>query len=414
MELSKYARIGKAPFIKAIGIQKNHKEVIYTESQELDYAASGCFACDNYKNIDFYEFMPEEIQKEAKNRCKNCPCAVYKTVVHETCKSVNEKNIFGNAKRLKSIALKLLLIYHFASPDEHGLVRGLSPRELAGMLDCTVRSVKNANSVLQEYGYIMCSSDGLSKKRIQVILTEYETYSLPADKGGRGYATFNYECLEKLIQITDLNQLRIFLRAALDIDTNRNPEKELTVTQDYDFLRRFLPNYCKPGIIRHALSSVSELFSVAFDGDEEHIHLKMNPLCHGRRNYDKNVAQNTSLIEDYISSLDKAMDCINQSILTKIRPDEADASFLAQEGILTKTLTKLDKSLFVPFHLSAKEYKDLGVLCTTYTFDAVKNCIGYVYENYNSQFKVTSIGALIRTILHDKNNRQESSLFQTA
>lgn len=104
MELSKYARIGKAPFIKAIGIQKNHKEVIYTESQELDYAASGCFACDNYKNIDFYEFMPEEVQKEAKNRCKNCPCAVYKTVVHETCKSVNEKNIFGNAKRLKSIA----------------------------------------------------------------------------------------------------------------------------------------------------------------------------------------------------------------------------------------------------------------------------------------------------------------------
>ena len=140
----------------------------------------------------------------------------------------------------------------------------------------------------------------------------------------------------------------------------------------------------------------------------------MNPLCHGRRNYDKNVAQNTSLIKDYISSLDKAMDCINQSILTKIRPDEADASFLAQEGILAKTLTKLDKSLFVPFHLSAKEYKDLGVLCTTYTFDAVKNCIGYVYENYNSQFKVTSIGALIRTILHDKNNRQESSLFQTA
>lgn len=411
LELSKYARIGKAPFIKAIGVQKNYKEVIYTESQELDYAASGCFECDNYKNVDFYEFMPEEVQKETDNRCQNCPYAVYKTVVHETYKNINEKNIFGNAKRLKSIALKLLLIYHFASPDEHGLVRDLSPKELAGMLHCTVRSIKNANSVLQEYGYIMYSPNGLSKKRIQVILTEYETYSLPADKGGRGYATFNFECLQKLLQITDLNQLRIFLRAALDIDTNRNPEKELTLTQDYDFLRRFLPNYCKPGIIRHALSSVSELFSVAFDGDDEHIHLKMNPLCHGRRNYDKNVTQNASLIENYISRLDKAMDCINQNILTKNTFDDADISFLTQEGIQTRTLTRLNKPLFVPFHLSAKDYKDLGILCTTYTFDAVKNCISYVYENYNSQFKITSIGALIRTILRDKCNQQ--ALFQT-
>ena len=50
LELSKYARIGKAPFIKAIGIQKNHKEVIYTESQELDYAASGCSGSTDREN----------------------------------------------------------------------------------------------------------------------------------------------------------------------------------------------------------------------------------------------------------------------------------------------------------------------------------------------------------------------------
>ena len=152
-------------------------------------------------------------------------------------------------------------------------------------------------------------------------------------------------------------------------------------------------------------------FSVSFDGDDEHIHLKMNPLCHGRRNYDKNVTQNASLIENYMSGLDKAMDCINQNILTKNAFDDADVSFLNQEGIQTRTLTKLNKPLFVPFHLSPKDYKDLGILCTTYTFEAVKNCISYVYENYNSQFKITSIGALIRTILRNKSNQH--ALFQT-
>ena len=73
MELSKYARIGKAPFIKAIGVQKNYNEVIYTESQELDYAASGCFECDNYKNVDFYEFMPEEVQKKLITDARTVP-----------------------------------------------------------------------------------------------------------------------------------------------------------------------------------------------------------------------------------------------------------------------------------------------------------------------------------------------------
>lgn len=415
MELSKYARIGKAPFIKAIGVQKNHKEVIYTESQELDYAASGCFECDNYKNVQFYDFMPDEVRHETDNRCKNCPYAVYRTVTHETLRNINEKNIFGNKKRLKAIALKLLLIYHFASPDEHGLVRDISAAELADMLNCTVRSIKNANSVLQKYGYIMCSSDGFSKKRIQIILTEYDTYSLPADKGGRGYATFNYECLQNLLQITDLNQLRIFLRAALDIDTNRNPDKELILTQDYTFLRRFLPNYCKPGVIRKALSSISELFSVAFDEDEDHIHLKMNPDCHGRRNYEGNVSQNTALIEDYITQLDKVMGSVNSNILGQKPVKDADVSFLSQEGIETKFQTKRNKALFVPFRLTSNDYKDLGVLCTTYSYDAVKECIGYVYENYNSQFKVTSIGALIRTILKENINRKQvSSLFEIA
>lgn len=62
MRFSNYARIGKSPLIKAIGIQKNHIDTYYTESQELDRAASGCFSCPNYKNIEFLEYLPQETQ----------------------------------------------------------------------------------------------------------------------------------------------------------------------------------------------------------------------------------------------------------------------------------------------------------------------------------------------------------------
>lgn len=408
LNLSKYARIGKAPFIKAIGVQKNHKEKVYTETQELDCAASGCFACENYKNIEFYEYMPEEIQSCAKKCCENCPHAVYKTVIHESDKYINESNIFGNKPRIKAIALKLLLVYHFLSPDDQGIVSGISPQELAEYLGCTVRSIKNANNVLQKYGYIMYSQDGTHKSRFQVILTEYPSYALPANQGGRGYATFNQECLQELLRIKDLNQLRILLRAALDADTNRNPDKELIISQDYDFLRRFLPDYCKPGIIRRALSSVTALFSVVFE--DEHIFLKMDPAFHGRRMFDSNNQNYTSQIKDYFDQLDGAMKRVNQQIIHNETPDNKDIALLTHEGICSKYKSPSCKELYVSFDLGKNDFKDLGILCTTFSFEDVKGCISYIYENYQIDFKIECIGALTRTLLKEKQQNQAASL----
>lgn len=408
LKLSKYGRIGKAPLIRAIGIQKNHKEVIYTETQELDRIASGCFSCPNYNNIDFLEYLPEEVQKVAINCCEHCPHAVYKTVTHESYKYINEKNMFGSSPRLKSIALKLLLIYHFSYPDDNGFVKGISPKELAEMLGCTVRSIKNANNTLQKYGYIMYCSDAFNKNRIQVMLPEYKTYCLTADQGGRGYATFNLDCLQELLKIKSLNQLRIFLRMALEIDTNRNTANELIISKDYGFFRRFLPQYCKPGVIRDALDHESNIFSIGYDGDE--IYLKMNPTYHGRRNYEENNEKHTSMIENYVTKLDEVMKRVNQKVINqeKISPD--DIKFLTDEGISKRLITPNKKEFFVSFNLQPDDFKDLGLLCTTYSFEKVKECIRYIYNNYGTRFKIESIGALTRTVLKEKMGLPDMSL----
>lgn len=400
LNLSKYGRIGKAPLIKAIGVQKNHKEIIYTETQELDRVASGCYACDNYNNIEFFEYMPREIQDAAKTCCANCPYAVYKTVVHETERYINEKNMYGNQPRLKAIALKLLLIYHFSYPDENGLVSGLSARELASYIGCSTRSIHNANDALMEYGYILHCKDGCSKRKFQVFLKEYKSYSLPADQGGRGYATFNRKCLDELVRITDLNQLRILLRAALDIDTNRDPQRELILFQDFDSLRRFLPGYCKPGIIRRALSSITNLFSISFD--EEQIQLKMDPAFHGRRIFEAENNEHTSQIKTYIESLDKAMNQLNLNSIHQEAENQEALSFLTENGITSKFFeSSLGREIFHNFHLGQEDYKDLGLLCTTYSFEQVKSYISYVYEKYHVQSKIQRIGALIRSLLKD-------------
>ena len=75
LNLSNFARVGKGPALKAIGLQKNYKEY-YTEYQQLDEAASGCFACPHFKYKSFLEYMPQEIQENISRQCSNCPKAV--------------------------------------------------------------------------------------------------------------------------------------------------------------------------------------------------------------------------------------------------------------------------------------------------------------------------------------------------
>ena len=57
MKITPYARVGRSPLIKAVGLQKNFKEIYYTKTLELDRYASGCFSCPNYKNVEFCQMM---------------------------------------------------------------------------------------------------------------------------------------------------------------------------------------------------------------------------------------------------------------------------------------------------------------------------------------------------------------------
>lgn len=405
MKISAYARVGKAPLIKAVGLQKNHKEIYYTETLELDRYKSGCFSCPNYKNVEFAEYLPPQIQAQAKQCCASCPSAQYKTVYKEHVKYINEKNIFGYAKRLTAIPLKLLLVYHFGSPNPQGIIRGYNTTQLATYIGCTPRSVRNANNTLQEYGYIHVL-ESLHKNQFDIMLMEYKDYAKTAREGGRGYATFNREFLEEVIHVNDINQLRVFLRVALDLDIKKDPEEEISYTS----LQRFLPDYCKKGVIQKALSTVSHLYDLVFDNDK--VKFVLNKVFHGRSDYENSQIAGEKEISEYISTIDSSIEAVNKAIMEEKTPD---TEFLSDQEIDPSVPLKNKKTkLYVAFNLSAEDMKDLGLLVSSYSLDSVKKVVKYIHKKYIAKLrKIDNFGALARTLLKDETfplNLQSASL----
>lgn len=413
MNLLKYAKIGKAPFIRAIGIQEENKNVVYTEHEELDRIASGCFWCENYNNIDFFEYLPVEAQWQACMDCQNCADAVYKTVKKEKYEYKDEKSIFGYKPRLKAISLKLLLLYHFASPDKNGLVRGLSTKELADELGCSERSIKNANQYLQKYGYIFYSKDPANKKQFQVFLTEYKDYFLSENEGGRGYVTLNQEGLMEFLQLKDVNQLRILLRATIEMDTSSNViDNEVILTATYSSIRRFLPRYCKPGVIKRALSSVTSMFQVVFQ--EDVVHFRINNAFHGTRLYEESHKQNEQDLKLYLLPIAETIASLNSTLIQRGYADEDDVDFIEEKGFANLRKSISGRMLYTPIDLVEEEYEDLAGLCTIYSFDKVKEALRYIYKHYVSQTQFIDICETVRMLLRTDKYQEVASLFNPA
>lgn len=393
MNLSAYAKIGKGPMIKAIGLQDNHKIVDYIENKQLDRAESGCFCCPNYQLIDFAEYLPEKARIQAMECCERCPHKAYKSTFTPVVKYINERNKYGYQERLSLNAIKILLMYHFYNPNSMGLIKDIRPKDVAQFTGCTVKTVYNVNSMLSDYGYIHYCH-GSSMHSYHIILSEYPNYFKSASEGGRGYTIFTRELLTEFMKIKDVNQLRILLRSALEYDSRKKVETPVEVS--YQDARRYLPHYCKPNIIVSALSKITKFFKVTFAQGKAILQLGKS-YC-GTDLYDQDVKDNEEKIKDFFSSLDMRFDTVNKAIENNI-----DVSDLIQqihdEGYHTTIKLKDNKHYFINFMLQDQDAKDLAILATTYSLERVIKWVPYVYENYRSHFDCYHIGALIRTFL---------------
>jgi len=391
MVISNFARIGKGPLLRAVGLQKNHKEIIEETTPKLDEAASGCFSCPNYRNREFMDYLPSELREETIKYCQDCPSAVY--LPQYKIRYVNETNMYGYQPRLKNFALKLLLFYHFLSPDKFGLLCDVSPKKLADQLGCNIKTIINSNHILQQFGYISIGNSGHKKGFINILLTEYRDYYKTAKEGGHGYFSMSSDLLLEILKIKDLNQLRISLRTIAEADRNCINIDNIDIKKSFDEIRRFLPQYCKPNVIKTSLSNKTNIYTVNYKEDE--IIFQMPEKYNSNLIKAKMEHENKELLQKHVDLLNDVFEKRNEHIDFPERIPDAINEIL--------TLSNVDVfTNYQPLLLMESDYDSLATLSVQYSLPLVKEALAIVYNTYIQKNRpVENTGGLIRTIIKD-------------
>lgn len=171
--------------------------------------------------------------------------------------------------RLSKHQMKLFLLYHFHPEISSGtgLIKNVSEQEVSNLLGCTVKTIRNSNLQLVKYNYIIYSKADTG--RFSLILKDYPNYHVKASQGGAGYVNLTKDVMESLIDIDDVNVLRMQLRSILEHDNNNIGKIEpQSATVEYRTLKKNMPKYMnsKRSIIEK-LKRNPGLFNYQFGGD---------------------------------------------------------------------------------------------------------------------------------------------------
>lgn len=383
--LNTFARIGKGVLTKAIGLQRNHKEIIVEGPDKVNEIKSGCFSCPYYQDKLYKQALG---LPESTFQCQECNHIIYDSTY--TVKYVNEKNRFGYQPTLKCNAIKLLLLYHFLQPDPLGLVKNINIKEIADILGCTVMTVRNCNDALVEYGYCYISNTGWDDNSINVWLVEYRDYHKTAKEGGRGYLTLSSSMFGDILTIGTLNPLRLTLKGLLEMDNQSSVTADTQIRTSYKKLRYFMPAYCNRNIIKKALEQDNPIFSITLDNSGVVYKL---PDKLGQTHLRKEMErQGTDAIKDYVETLNQLFENPNQNQEYSIEDFHA----------ILDTLSIQPAQVYRPLIIPADAYISLGSMCAQYSVSIVRSAISIVYNNYiNCGRTVDNFGALIRTTIRN-------------
>jgi len=387
--MDKFANIGKIVIIPALGIQKNYSETVSKEIKAIDYSNTRCSACINKSIIDAF---PKNSQKH-KTACDNCQNCPYKTftnkIVTETVYH-NEKNTYGYKPMLKANGIKLLLLLHFYHPDRHGIIKDLNIQELAGLLKCNPKTIWNNLELLNSYSYIDFVKT--SADTATVIINNFENYYLPANKGGRGFIVLSKELLMNIISIDSLVALRIYLRELINLDNAKFKGVVSIDSVKISDIKKNLPSYCKPCIIKLSLEKPTEIFKV--NVEKKLVKFTINERFLAKKQKEKVTNEYIDMFTKFIMDFNKNIPIINST-------GEFDKKF---EGFFKNETAE---SGFKLLKFSPREIENISRIAVHYSFDYVVEAIQMIYKSYylsNRQNDIKDVGALINSLLRAQFN----------
>lgn len=381
--LDNFANIGKAVLIQSIGLQKNYIEVKESETSVIDYNNATCTDC-KYKAF-IQAFAPDsEAYLSACEACRNCPHKIftqkteYKKIYH------NETNRFGYKPRLKTNAIKLLLLLHFYHPDRFGIIKNIDIRELAEHLHCDIKTVKNNLEILNRYAYVTYART--DSYIITLCLNDYTSYYLPARQGGRGFIVLSKKLLSQILEIDTLVTLRIYLRQLISIDNlNAKGGPFTAISNTYKDLKRFLPEYCKPNIIRKAVQTSNDIFTITLNTNGIRFEIK------DEYNAKK---QKESCYQYYIHQLHQFVMDFNKTV-TSVNVNNSIPARYAEYFNDRQTV-----DYYRLIHFKDYEVEDLAMLSLQYSFDTVMYALSSIYKTYIlKEHEIKNLGGLVRTAI---------------
>lgn len=390
--MDNFTNIGKAVLIQALGIQKNYTEITESYVDVIDYSNPACNGCKCKAILDSFD-AESNPYKNAVTICSNCPNRTYtqKTISKKIYH--NEKNRYGYRPMLKNNAIKLFLLLHFYHPDRFGIIRNISVQELAKELECNIKTVWNNLEILQNYTYI--SYTKTAPYSINLLICDYEQYYLPANKNGRGFLVLSLELLHKIINIPSLITLRIFLRELLNLD---NPNLKGQVSVDYKSIkeiRNTLPPYCKPCIIKKAISNVSEIFDISIENNL--IRFEINDRYIAKKQKEELRILYINQLNDFMYDFNSYVPVVNNE---HIPPDQYINFFNSDCLHDTYKLIVLSKT----------DIDDLAGIAVHYSYNLLMDALSKIYCQYVLyDRKITNLPGLVLTFIRSELNTSDSA-----
>ena len=242
MIIKQLTRLSKKLLLEMTSLKYIEDDSVNFKEEYRDYSK-----CSS--NCPFYE-----------NRKSNCHCQNECVFVLSTS-SIPKVN----DRQLTHSQMKQLLLYHATVFENNGLTISLTHKDVADILDCSIRTARDNVKALEDMGYIFITSvEGNSYK---VFIKDYYKYH---DINNRGYLTVNDKFLKSLLKLQSINELRIALTALVRLDDMKASGKKRNITKILTFkaLINLLPSYitCIKQI-KAILSKLNSLFNISFFDD---------------------------------------------------------------------------------------------------------------------------------------------------
>lgn len=255
-------KIGIARTLSLIGVEENYKEIVELNGYNPEYCSK--IGCDNCRLMQ--TLGDEEQERLISNSCKrNCPYFNEKIAIYK-----NEKNDYKikEVLLLSKSRIKQYLYYHGLC-DSLGGVFDLSIKQIKKDLGLTERTIKDNNDFFVDKQLICLSH--VEKNVINLFITSYKDYFKSKQEYGRGYLDISKEVLIKLLEATNIADIRFTLRSLIEYSKqNRFYDNSYTyVGCTYKKLKRILPSYinCPKKINSFLQDSKIKIFNTKFTDD---------------------------------------------------------------------------------------------------------------------------------------------------